>query len=253
MVDKFKIAQALEKEQEQEEQKTIHQLAESDLQSIGPGKEDGKNILIMIGVLVGIFVLTLGGFKLYNQFTAAGVVVLDDLHTQNLEGELDQDQGYVYNGFSVVKADGLWWTEVEIENRLIKIPLHFGPKEVEQVPVLGNLDSGRFNSGNKIYMAIDPNVNYNKYYTLALMELNNNILQGVNKNIEAACTEDHPVCENRTVINCNTAQGMPVVELSVSENSEVELLDTCIKVSGDGYDLVKAADRLLYRWYGVMS
>lgn len=248
----IKIGKALEKELEQEEQKTIHELAENDLQSLGSGRGDGKNLLIMIGVLVGIFVLTMGGFKLYNQFTAAGVVVLDDLHEQNLEGELDEDQGYVYNGFSVVKADGLWWTEVEIENRLIKIPLHFGPKEVEEIPVAGNLGS-QFNGGNKIYMAIDPEVNYNKYYTLALSELNNNILQGMNRNIEAACSKENPICENRTVVNCETAQGRPVVELAVSETSEVELFDTCIKVSGDGYDLVKAVDRLLYRWYGVMS
>ena len=246
------IGKKVEKELEREEEKTIHQFAEEDLQSLGSSKGDSKNVLILIGVLVAVFALSLGGFKLYNEFTAAGVVVLDDLHAQNLDGELDDDQGYVYNGFSVVKADGLWWTEVEVENRLIKIPLHFGPKEVEEIPVIGDL-SPKFNGGSKIYMAIDPEVNYNKYYTLALSELNSNVLQGINRNLEAACSKENPVCENRTVINCDAAQEKPVIELAVSQDAKVELLGTCIKVSGDGYDLVKAVNRLLYRWYMVMD
>ena len=251
MVEKAKVAKVVEREIEKEEQATIHKLAEEDLHT-STSTGEGKSVLIMIGVLVGIFVLTLGGFKLYNQFTAADVVVIDDLHQQNLEGDLDEEQGYMYNGFSVVNADGLWWTEVEVENRLIKIPLHFGPLEVEQIPVVGALGAD-FDQGNKIYVSIDPEVNYNKYYTLALSELNNNILQGINRNIEAACSKENVVCENRTVINCETAQGRPVVELAVSTDSKVELFDSCIKISGDGYDLVKAVDRLLYQWYKLME
>lgn len=251
-MDNIKIGKALEKELEEEEQKTIHHLAEEDLHAVTE-KGDSRNLVIMIAVLAGIFVLAMGGFKLYNQFTAANVVVLDDLHKQNLEGELDDEEGYIYNGFSVVKADGLWWTEVEIENRLIKIPLHFGPREVEQILLAGDLDSSQFNQGDKIYIAIDPEVNYNKYYTLALSELNNNILQGVNRNIEAACTTDNPICDDRTIVNCASAQGKPVIELAVSEKSSVELSGTCIKISGYEYDLVKAVDRLLYHWYKVMN
>lgn len=251
-MDNIKIGKALEKEREEEELKTIRHLAEEDLHAVTQ-KGDTKNLLIMIAVLAGIFILTMGGFKVYNEFTGAGVMVLDDLHEKNLEGELDDEEGYLYNGFSVVKADGLWWTEVEIENRLIKIPLHFGPREVEQIPLAGNLDSYQFNQGDKIYIAIDPEVNYNKYYTLALSELNNNILQGVNRNIEAACTTDNPICDDRTIINCASAQGKSVVELAVSEKPGVELSGTCIKISGDGYDLVKSVDRLLFKWYDVMS
>src|SRR3989338_706858 len=252
MVEKAKIVKVVEREIEKEEQATIHKLAEEDLHT-STSTGEGKSVLIMIGVLVGIFVLTLGGFKLYNQFTAADVVVIDDLHKQNLEGDLDSDQGYMYNGFSVVNADGLWWTEVEVENRLIKIPLHFGPKEVESIAITGDLDSLQFNQGEKIYIAIDPEINYNKYYTLALSELNNNVLQGFKRNIEAACSKENPVCENRTIINCASTQEKPVIELVVDENAGVELQDTCIKISGAEYDLVKSVDRLLYQWYRVMS
>lgn len=251
MAEKVKIAKAVEREFDQEEQAAVHKLAEEDLHAVTVAG-DSKNILIMIGVIVGIFVLTLGSFKLYNQFTGAGVIVIDDLHQKNLEGELDAEEGYIYNGYSIVKADGLWWTEIDISSRLIKIPLHFGPKEVEEILITGKLSS-QFDKGATVYIAIDPEVNYNKYYTLALMEMNNNILQGVNRNLEAACTKENIICENRTIINCNTAGGKPVIELAVSESSEIEFSGSCIKISGDGEALVKAVDRMLYTWYGIMD
>ncbi len=251
MVEKVKIAKAVEKEFVREEQAVIHQLAEEDLQAV-TSAGDSRNILIMIGVIVGIFILTLGSFKVYNQFTGAGVMVIDDLHQKNLDGELDAEEGYLYNGYSIIKADGLWWTEIDAGSRLIKIPLHFGPKEVEEIPVAGKLSS-QFDKGNVIYIAIDPEVNYNKYYTLALMEMNNNILQGMNRNIEAACTKENIACDNRTIINCGTASGKPVIELAVSESSGIEFSGSCIKISGNDEALVKAVDRMLYAWYGIMS
>lgn len=251
MVEKVKIAKAVERELDREEQAAVHKLTEEDLQAT-TNAGDGKNILIMVGVIVGIFILTLGSFKLYNQLTGAGVIVIDDLHLKNLEGELDAEEGYLYNGYSLVKADGLWWTEIDTDSRMIKIPLHFGPKEVEEIPVAGKLSS-QFDKGTLIYIAIDPEVNYNKYYTLALMEMNNNILQGVNRNIEAACTKENIACDNRTIIACDTAGGKPVIELAVSESSGIEFSGSCIKISGDGEALVKAVDRMLYTWYGIMD
>ncbi len=250
-MDGAKASKSLQKEQEREEHKAVSALVEEDL-NLTPSMNEGKGVFIMIAVLVGIFALTLGGFKLYNSFGGTGAIVIDDLHDQNLNGELPEEEGYVYNGFSVVKADGLWWTEVESESRLVKIPLHFGPKEVENIPLTGKISSA-FNDGDKIYVAINPAVNYNKYYTLALMELNNNILQGISRPIEAACTAEDPACENRTIINCENTQGKPVIELAISDQPSVTFQGSCMKVSGNDLELAKAVDRLLYYWYGIIN
>ncbi len=215
-------------------------------------KDDGKSILIMIAALIGIFALSISGFKLYDYFTGAGIVTLDTLHQENLAGKLDEEEGYLYNGFSFVKADGLWWTEIKAGSRLIKTPLHFGPKEVEAVATTGSLSSG-FYRDDFVYVAINPTINHNKYYTLALMELNNNVLQGIERNVKSACTEKNDICEDRLIRNCQDTQGNPVIELVVTDKPAVELLGTCIKISGNEFDLVKAVDRLLYQWYGVMN
>lgn len=246
-----KAGKAVEKELEQQQQKEISLLAEEDLHSSAQ-QNDSKSVLILIGILLVIFAVAIGGFKTYNHFTAAGVVLIDDLHQQNLDGDLDSDEGYLYNGYSFVKADGLWWTGVEVKDRIIKIPLHYGPLEVEHIAVTGKL-TPEFNQGDKVYVSIDPEVNYDKYYTLGLMELNTNILQGVNRNIEAACSKENLVCENRTIINCDSANGQPVVQLSVDETPSVTLKGTCIDIRGSGEELVKSVDLALYVWYKVLG
>lgn len=241
-----------QKESMKELSEDISLLTEKEAHTSTP-PSDGKNVLILIGILLAVFAVVIGGFKTYNHFAPAAVVVIDDLHKDNLDGKLDQDQGYVYNGFSFVKADGLWWTSVEVSDRIIKVPMHYGPKDVETIPVSGKL-TPEFNKGEKIYVSIDPTINYDKYYTLGLMELNTNILQGARRNIEAACSKENTVCENRTIINCeNNPLHQPVVQLVRDEKASVQLTGSCIKISGKDEDFVKAVDKVLYGWYKVFG
>lgn len=250
-MDELKIGKGLEENAEKEQKKEIESIVKEDLNSDFNLKSDSRGIIIMVIILAGIFVFFIGGFKAYDYFTSAGVITIDDLHKENLAGELDGEEGYLYNGFSFVKVDGLWWTEVKLGARTVKIPLHFSPKEVEEIKTEGQLKP-EFYDGD-VYIAVNPNINQNKYYTLALMELNNNIVQGTDRGIITACTEENPICENRTIVNCEDAKGLPVIELAVEEEVGIELMGTCVKIKGDNYDLVKAANRLLYQWYGVMN
>src|SRR3989344_1315536 len=211
----------------------------------------GKGIVIMMLVLIGIFALFIGGSYVYNKLTSADVVNIDQLHEQNLEEKLDEETGYVYNGYSFVKADGLWWTEIHIREMNLNIPLHFGPKEVEFVPMKGTMDPA-FNIGENMYIAIDPTT-ADKYYTLATSELSFNIAKGINRIPVGSCTEENYICENRTIVSCENTQGKPVVELALAEETRIDISGTCIKVSGSGYGIVKAVDRLLYHWYGIMD
>ena len=175
---------------------------------------------------------------------------IDELHKKNLAGELDESEGYMYNGFSFVLVDGLWWTEVNPPGRIIKVPLHFGPKEVENISVEGKLSTD-FNKED-IYIAINPYVN-NKYYTLSLMELNTNIVQGTQRGIITACTENTTICNDRPIISCNNTNNHPVIELVIAEKPKIEFKGTCIKISGTDYDLTKSVDKLIYMVYKIIN
>ena len=134
---------------------------------------------------------------------------------------------------------------------LIKVTLHFGPKQVEEVPIRGQLDPA-FNEGGKVYLAIDPEVR-NKYYSLALSEISFNLVKGVRREPAGSCTRNDWACENRTIISCQNTGGKPVIEFVLENETGIELSGTCIKISGQEYGIVKAANRVLYKWYGVME
>ena len=225
MNDKIEIAQALDTKEKTNEEKEISSLIQEEKSTTS-----GKGIVIMMLVLIGIFALFIGGSYVYNKLTSADVVNIDQLHEQNLEEKLDEETGYVYNGYSFVKADGLWWTEIHIREMNLNIPLHFGPKEVEFVPMKGTMDPA-FNIGENMYIAIDPTT-ADKYYTLATSELSFNIAKGINRIPVGSCTEENYICENRTIVSCENTQGKPVVELALAEETRIDISGTCIKVSG---------------------
>ena len=206
----------------------------------------------MVGVIIGLFIIVIGGFSWYNSLTGAAVATIDDLHQMNYDGDLNEEQGYIYNGYSVVRNDKLWWTQVSGVDEDLIIPLHFGPKDLVDVEVSGQV-SDTFNNGGTIYIAIDPRI-ANQYYTLAVSELSLNMAQGIGRYPEAACTIDAKVCEGRKTMSCDNTQGNPVIEFVLGgEKPTIELDSTCITLSGSNADLVKSVDRLLYKWYKVMK
>lgn len=217
------------------------------------GGSSAKAIIIMMVVIIGFFALSFFGFKYYNQLTAANILNIDEMHQDNLEDELGDDEGYVYNGYSFVFADGLWWTEMNKFGTLLKVPLHFGPKDLEEIPIEGEINL-MFNEGKNVYVAINPNV-YDKYYTLAISELSFNMIKGMDRVPVGSCTEENYICDNRSVISCeNNPDNKPVVELAYEEGPGIELIGTCIKVKGNNqYDIVKSVNRILYQWYGIMD
>jgi hypothetical protein len=213
---------------------------------------EGKKLAILIAIIVGIFVVAFFGFNYYNGITGAVPLTIDDLHAANIAGELDEEEGQFYNGYSFVKADGLWWTEFQRLGALVKIPLHFSPEEVEEIPVVGELKP-IFNVGEEVIIAIDPLVQ-DKYYSLGLSELSLNVAQGIKRTPVGSCTEENWACDNRTIITCDTnTYNRPMVELRLGEETGIEYEMACIIITGSEYDFVKAVDKVLYQWYGIME
>lgn len=250
-MDEIKLGEELEKQLAQEEQKIVDKAVSEETET--DLKDDGKSLLYLILIIFGIFALFIGGFKAYDHFTSATVVSINDVHQENLqENGLGEGEGYVYNGFSVIKVDGLWWTDLNRHGETIRIPLHFSPKEVEAIPILGRLNDSAFNKEENLYLSINPLVR-DKYYTLALSELSFNIAKGIDRTPIGSCTEKNFACDNRTIVSCADTQGKAVVEMQLAEKASIEYSGSCIKLSGNGYELVKAVDKILYMWYGIMD
>ncbi len=249
-MEEIKIGEALERQMEKEDNVQVKKAITESGEEIS--KKEGKNILMIIGILVGVLLVSMGGFRMYDHLTSAGVIDVDELHLKNIEGNLDPEEGYIYGQYSFIFADDLWWTDINRGDRWLKVRLHFGPREVKEVEVEGSLDKG-FNEGEEVYMAIDPEFG-NKYLSLALSEVNLNIVQGIRRKPIGVCSrENETVCEDREILSCENTKGKPVIELRWGGEPKITLEGTCILISGEDFGIVKAANRLIWQWYGVLE
>jgi hypothetical protein len=178
---------------------------------------------------------------------------IDDLHQVNIDGDLDEEQGYVHNGFSFVYLDGLWFTQLQKAdtNKVYDVKLHYSPKDLKDVFVIG--DVSPFQNLAKVYLTFDPKESGLKYVALAAAELSINLAMVMATEPIAACTVNvTEACYTRPIVNC-TNSDRPVIYLKESELVGVSVKDNCITVSGTDEDLVRATDRLLLQFYGIME
>jgi len=215
-------------------------------------KKERKQLITIIVVVAILLALGSGTFSLLKTSNVPQKLAVDQLHDLNRQGKLSPERGYMYGDNSIVMNEGLWWSDVFLWGTMFKVPLHFGPKDVETVVITGELNSS-FNDEPDVYVAINPEVS-DKYYTLAISELSLNLAKIMNRAPLGACTQENEnVCIEREIINCSQTGGKPVIELEYSEVPSVQLDGSCIKITGQGYNLTKAVDRLLYQWYGIME
>ena len=210
-------------------------------------KKSDKKLLMMIGIVVACFALFFAAKFIFS--SRDGVVTIDELHRMNIQGKAG-DPHYVHNGFSFVKSENLWYTRVKVKDSLIDIPLHFGPKELEDIQVRGSIDDNFKKS--HIYITFNPLGEGMQYVALSSAELSLNLAKGLEIIPVAACDRNETyACEDRPIKTCDSEDA--VIYMQESNETEVVLQGNCVMIRGAGWDLVRATDRLLLQWYGVMN
>ncbi len=210
-----------------------------------------KRAYVALAIVAGIFLLLILSFKGFNSLTGAQVVTLEGLHEKNLQGKLEEEQGYVYNGVSFVKFAELWNSEIPRGGRLLQVPLHFSPRELENITKSGELDDSF--KKEEMYVVFDPLVN-DKFTTLAASELSTNIAMGIGFQPIAACDKNETdACRDRPIVTCEN-RDKAVLQLIQNETGpRIEFDKNCVKLIGQGINLVKAENRFIYMWYQVMD
>lgn len=214
-------------------------------------KKDTKRLVYVIGAVILCFAVILG-FMFMNKSNDDRIITIDDLHAQNAAGTLDPNLGYMYNGFSFVRQQNLWYTQVQskINNTVFDVPLHYGPKELEEIPVVGSLDKTFISKD--VYITFDPTSLDMQYIALAAAELSLSFVKGIGVVPKAACTsKETDACSDRPIIDCNS--GKPTIYIKQSEANMVRLLGNCAVVQGSKENIVKSADKFLLMQYGIMK
>lgn len=179
-------------------------------------------------------------------------------------GQPDESEYYDYNNFRFVRQGPLWVTQVQAGQYIYTVPLHYSPRDLTEVKVSGAF-SQKFADANYVYLTFDPNdvgesletVNVTESgegsrMTLAASELSIVLSQAIRRNPIAACTRNETdACRDRAIMQC-WREGEPVIYLHDVDDAKVTFYGDCIELTGEGDGIVKAVDRLLLFWLGVM-
>jgi hypothetical protein len=234
-------------ENPEEEPKNIEEVGKEE------SKKSDKILIFLILGLVLIFVI----FFSYRIFTQdEQPETLDEYHLLNLKGKLDSDLGYLYDDIhSFVFFDGLWYMQLQSPGgtRLYNMALRYGPIDLEDIKIKGRLDSELFDDAVDYYVTFNPTGNDFSHVALAVGDFNSHMTNIFFKNPIAACDRNETLtCSVRPIITCDNTDK---VVLYVKEANETDVYydGNCIVVEGNGFDLVRGVDRVLFNLYDIMG
>jgi hypothetical protein len=161
------------------------------------------------------------------------------------------NESYTFNNFEFNMSGPLWQTQVQVGTRLITVPVHYGPREIRWIEIIGYLNKS-FDSG-PIYLTFDPEQSEKNMTALAASELALNLAQGIQREVIAACAKNvTSACATRPIVNCDDSD-KSVIYFLRSNETVVEFNNNCILIMGSGDNLVMATDRLILYWYRIMK
>lgn len=181
-----------------------------------------------------------------------------DVQSQQYDQKLD------YKGYAFMKKEGHWFLEWQRNGNTVFIPFRLSPIEVEDVTVSGgakpeflgdprNLTPDVYEK--PIYKTEDVGSRNPKYVVFSQYELRENLYDAFDMQpfIVPACTDSKlRVCSAVPTVTCDS-KDKRVIYVKKGGKAEIIFNDNCITVQGENLEMMKAADRLLYIWLGIMD
>jgi hypothetical protein len=198
---------------------------------------NASNVQNAVAIIATIVVLILISFFAYKY-----------LHKEPPRAQL------IYNNFEFNKVEGMWHTQWQKKGQVYDIGMRYNPLEVEDVSV-GGVDLNITFRKLPQYITFDPRENTTnmKYIALGVGELGLNLVRGLGGRIEMACTVNgSDACMNHSIVTCDDAD-KGVYLLRTAEQPRVILAGNCLILEGKELDLIRAIDRILYTFYGIIA
>ena len=230
----------------------IEEINKADVQEEQPKKSSERILIISIAVIALLFISILA-FSIFNKPKPQ---TLEDLHVLNLKGKLKPEQGYIYKGvYSFITLDNLWYTQLTSPKgtKIYSLALRYSPRDLKDIVIEGTLDTTFFDSQNEFYVTFNPTGKEFSYVGLAVADFNTHISKVFEKKPIAACdrNETEP-CKNRPIITCEDKDKL-VLYIKESDRFRTYYNSNCIVVEGNGFDLIRGVDRVLYNLYNIME
>lgn len=217
-----------------------------------PKKSSEKTLLISIAVIILLFIAIFA----YTAISKQEPKTLEELHVLNLKGKLKPEQGYIYKGvYSFITFDNLWYTQLTSPKgtKIYSLALRYSPQDLKDIAIEGNLNANFFNNKSEFFVTFNPAGKDFSSIGLAVADFNTHMSKVFEKKPIAACdrNETEP-CKTRPIVTCDDADKL-VLYIKESERFRAYYNNNCIVIEGNGFDLVKGVDRVLYNLYNIMG
>ncbi len=231
---KHKGAKEKEIENREEEQEKAEENIEKNKEKPKSSDKDTKKLVILIISLLAFFAVAFFTSKYFYEHYST-----------------PQNPQYTYNGFKFVKIAGLWHTQWQQDNRIYNVHLRYGPRESEDIPYYE--EGLSFNNTGKIYITFDPTGSSLAYVALAGTEMSLSLSNTFNITPIAACYRNETeACSTRPIITCDNTDDA-VIYIKEAQQPLITTKNNCLIIEGDKEDLVRAADKVLWIWYGIIK
>lgn len=218
--------------------------------------EPKKSSEIILVASIVVVVLLFGALIAFSVYHKQRPKTLEELHILNLKGKLDASQGYVYKGaYSFVTLDSEWYTQLISPKgtKIYSLALRYSPRDLKDIVIEGTLNTELFDSHTEYYVTFNPTGKDFSYVALAIADFNTHMMQVFEKRPVAACDRNETeVCKTRPIITCEDSEKL-VLYIKESDRFRTYYNNNCIVVEGNGLDLVKGVDRVLYDLYNIME
>ena len=87
---------------------------------------------------------------------------------------------------------------------------------------------------------------------LAASDLSQNLMGVLNIAPYAACSKNETgACKSRPIVDgCKT--NFPAIYIKISNTTKITAKGSCVLIEGNGFGLIRAVDRLLLAFFGIM-
>jgi hypothetical protein len=223
-----------------------------------PPTQSSEGIMITILVIMVVVILALVGGLLYkNGVFSKKVVYTQPLDEQNqiVLNKLNETDRYEYGGLAFIKEQGFWTTTAHIGNGDFDILLHYGPREVQDINItywLNNFSLYLYQY-KEAYITFDPTETNASSTAVAAGTLARSLTDVYHVHPIGACTNSSDICKERPILVCESRPDRAIIRLVPHGKTSIVYSKNCLTITGEGTELIRAADKARLGWYGIVK
>jgi len=165
---------------------------------------------------------------------------------------LNSSNYYEWGDYSFYKNGDFWQCDYERKNQTYLLDLYYGPRDLQDLEIVynKNIFAKLIRPGYKIYIVINPGKT-DGYVGVASSSLAKGLKGIYDLTSTAACMQEHPDCEGRDIIPTCDSTLYAAIFIRQSKNTSITYDNNCLTITGEGQELIRAANKVLLSWYGI--